>query len=92
MKTLYAILMFFTLGLNSIFSQTTFQELIKADSRTYYNRMSKTTDGGFVHAGSVDYEKDSVLNHKIVLTKYAANANIEWKRHSTMPYKELPEI
>ncbi|CAN5518369.1 hypothetical protein BH10BAC2_BH10BAC2_24420 [soil metagenome] len=80
-QTLLFSLLFFCIFLNQTSAQSNFQKQIKTGKKAFNNRLTKTTDGGYIHLGEADdFAGNDSVTHKLVITKLDGDANITWMK------------
>lgn len=80
------ILLFTTCMICGVGFTQTYQKKMKSDGKTFNNRASRTSDGGYVDVGVVNY--DSTENLKVVISKFDPYTNVLWQRS----YIDIPEF
>ena len=78
MKRMLLLLLATFLVILHLTAQTTFLKLMKAGGRTENNRLSKTSDGGYINVGTVLSEDTTQTRPNLVITKFDALLNVTW--------------
>ncbi|HRH50713.1 MAG TPA: T9SS type A sorting domain-containing protein [Panacibacter sp.] len=78
MKRMLLLLLATFLVILHLTAQTTFLKLMKAGGRTENNRLSKTSDDGYINVGTVLSEDTTQTRPNLVITKFDALLNVTW--------------